>query len=63
MKQQSNNFWIMRTLPGDREAIARLAQREGVSAAEAVRTAIQKALKEERAPDRRDGALVVSTVS
>lgn len=59
MKQQSNNFWSMRTLPGDREAIIALAKREGVPAAEAVRVAIRRALENERAPAKAE-ALSVS---
>ena len=61
MKQQSNNFWAMRVTDHDRELIEALAKREGTSASVAVRAAIQKALKEERAPaDKRDGALIHS---
>lgn len=58
---RENNFWTMRVLPGDREMITALARREGVPAAEAVRRAIQKALKDERAP-KDGGALAVSRV-
>ncbi len=59
MARQTNNFWIMRVSDRDREMIAALARREGVPAAAAVRTAIQKALKDERAP-KDGGALTVS---
>jgi len=63
MKRQPNNFWSMRTLPGDREAIATLAQREGMSAAEAVRAAIRRALQEyDRAPAKTE-ALSISRSS
>jgi predicted DNA-binding protein len=44
----------------DRAALKRLAEREERTQADVLRRLIQKALTEERAPDRRDGAFVIS---
>jgi hypothetical protein len=57
-------FWTMRVMPGDREAIAALAQREGVSASEAVRIALRRVLQESEHPrSGKDGADARSVIS